>query len=86
MSNLAKGFVGSIFGITAIFIYILVFNNISNSNHDEEVILASKLVKLPGIAISTTYVENRILGHDDYSNDFYLGMKRDSYTSFVYVK
>jgi len=46
----------------------------------------TKLTKLPGIALSTSYLQNRIIYYDDYSNKLYPQMKNYSQTDFVYAK
>jgi hypothetical protein len=44
------------------------------------------LTKLPGIALSTTYLQKRVIYYDDYSNKLYPQMKNYSKVNFVYVK
>jgi hypothetical protein len=46
----------------------------------------TSITKLPGIAISTPYLEKRIIYYKDYSNKLYPNMKNYSKMDFVYAK
>lgn len=46
----------------------------------------TSLTKLPGLALSTPYLEKRILYYGDDSNKLYVGMKNKSQMDFVYAK
>jgi len=46
----------------------------------------TSLTKLPGISISTSYLEKRVIYYDDYSNKLYPNMKNYSQMDFVYAK
>ena len=84
MSDLAKKFLAVLMSISVVFISILLFGR--DSNEREAVVLASRLVSLPGISLSTSYVGDRIPSYSDFSNEFYFGVKKDSFASFIYVK
>lgn len=57
-----------------------------NGTQNSEIQRLSNITKLPGIALSTTYLENRILYYDDDSNQLYPTQKKYTYTGFVYAK
>jgi len=86
MSHLAKKFIASFIILVTIFLYTITFGLNSSSKHDSIIILASSIIKLPSISFSNSYIENRIMGYDDYSNDFYIGLNKSSYIGFVYAK
>ncbi len=86
MSSLASLILAFLIGITTTFLYIIIFKSTPVLEQEQAVFNASNLVKLPNISLSTTFVESRILEYQDYSNDFYLGMKKDSFAGFVYAK
>ncbi len=86
MSSLATSFATFIFCIVAFFIYILVPKSAVSLEYESAVKNISSLTKLPGISLSTPFIENRIRVYDDYSNNFYFGMKKNTYTGFVYAK
>jgi len=46
----------------------------------------TKLTKLPGIALSTGYLENRIIYYKDHSNKLYPKMRNYSKMDYVYAQ
>ena len=46
----------------------------------------TQLTKLPGIALSTPYLENRVIYYKDYSHRQYPKMKNYSKMDYVYAK
>ena len=86
MSSLAIKFLASILSIFGFFMYIVIFNSSPSKEYENSVSQISALVKIPNISNSTPYVENRIKEYDDYSNNFYLGMKKETYLGFTYAK
>jgi len=86
MNSLVKKFTFIFSSILFVFLYIIIFKSTPSIEHENTVSYTSDLVKLPGIALSNTYIENRILEYSDFSNDFYLGMKNNNYTGFTYAK
>jgi hypothetical protein len=70
--------------ISSLFLYIIIFKH--SKIPDENFLVISKLIKLPSISFSTSYIENRLYEYDDNSNTFYIGVKRNDYRGFVYVK
>ncbi len=86
MSSLAIKFLVVLLGIVILFVYILIINSTPHTEYENKISQVSKLLKLPNISLSTSYIESRVGEYDDYSNDFYLGMKKDTYTGFVYEK
>ena len=45
-----------------------------------------KLTTLPHLALSTSYMQSRVIYYSDYSNILYPNMKRNSKIEFVYAK
>ncbi|WP_455757829.1 hypothetical protein [Sulfurimonas sp.] len=86
MNSLVKKFAFVFSSILVVFLYIVMFNSTPSKEHVNTITHATNLVKLPGISLSSTYIENRILEYGDFSNDFYLGMRKNNYTGFVYAK
>ncbi len=46
----------------------------------------TSLTKLPGLALSTGYLENRVIYYEDYSNQLYPKMKNYLKMDYVYAK
>ena len=46
----------------------------------------TKLTTLPHLALSTSYIQQRVIYYDDYSNILYPEMKRNTKVDFVYAK
>jgi len=86
MNSIAKKISSGIIVIVMIFIYILIFKSTPMLQRQRAICNASKVLRLPSISLSNVYLEDRILEYQDYSNDFYLGMKKDTFTGFVYAK
>ncbi|MEA2091205.1 MAG: hypothetical protein U9O83_02435 [Campylobacterota bacterium] len=86
MSSLAIKFLATVFSISVFFSYILVFKSIPLVEYENSISEVSTLSYLPSISLSTAYIENRVKEYDDYSNDFYLGLKKETYRGFVYAK
>ncbi len=86
MNSIAKKISGGIIVIVMMFSYILIFKSTPIPQRDKAIYNASKLLKLPSISLSNSYLEDRILEYGDNSNNFYLGMSKSTYTEFVYVK
>ncbi len=76
----------TIFFIFISFIYIIgtlgAYTNTDSNNIKE----AAMFTKLPGISLSTSFIENRILYYDDCSNRFYLTLQPHNYMDFIYAK
>jgi len=85
MNSLAIGMITIFLMISAGFIFTLYKLN-SFEDKNQSLIQVSSLTKLPGISLSSSYLENRVTRYEDNSNSFYLGMKKNNYTSFVYEK
>ena len=86
MNSLATLFTTILFSIATFFIYIVVSKSNSSLAYENSIKDISTLTKLPSISLSTPFIENRVKEYDDYSNDLYLGMKKDTYAGFVYAK
>ncbi len=86
MSYLTRWILVFIIGIISTFLYILILMLTPNTERKRAIVSASNLGKLPSISLSTTFVESRILEYDDYTNNFYPGMQKDSFSGFVYAK
>jgi len=77
------------FSFIALSILVSLFVLILMTPHAKEnknIKVLTKLTKLPGLAISTSYLEKRVLYYDDYSNKIYPDMKNYSQMDFVYAK
>ncbi len=85
MNSLACGICIVLFSLVTIFTLIL-FNSNPSQEHIKAINNASSLTKLPNISLSTPFIETRIKEYDDFSNNFYLGMKKDTYSGFIYAK
>lgn len=60
----------------------------SNYSKEREVQIeaVTSLTKLPGLALSTAYLEHRVIYYRDDSNRLYPQMKNDSKMNYVYAK
>lgn len=86
MNSTARGLITIVTMTLFVFIYLITSNLSISSEHKKSLKEISKVVKLPGVSHSTSSTEKRIGAYDDYSNDFYLGMRKESYRGFVYAK
>lgn len=86
MNRASMIFTFSIFVLVISFSYIVIFYSTISPKKYEQISQSSKLTKLPGISFSTPFIENRIIPYDDFSNDFYLGLQKNDFRSFVYAK
>lgn len=85
MNSLSKYlFLGTSFLLSVLL--LLLFNSSYSKRREDSINQLTSITKLPGMALSTTYLENRVLYYDDYSNRLYPQMKNNSKTSFVYAK
>jgi len=71
--------------LSVLFVAILFFLQISKTTNQSIERLTS-LTKLPGIALSRGYLQNRVLYYQDYSYKLYPQMKDYSKSGFVYAK
>ena len=77
----------AIFVLSLFCVVILFFATMSYSKHRKNVIdRFVNLTKLPSIALSTTYLENRVIYYEDFSNILYPKMKYNFRMDFVYSK
>ncbi len=81
-----KKFKISIFFIFLTFIYIVGTLSASNDSKTNKIKEATMLTKLPGVSLSTSFIENRIIYYDDCENRFYLNMQSYNYMDFIYAK
>ncbi len=86
MSSLANKILAILVGVTTLFLYIIIFKSTSQVEYEKNIMLTSSLIKLPSISLSTNFHETRVLEYNDFSNEFYLDMKKDSFLGFVYAK
>lgn len=78
MSPLFYKVLSIILSIVVFFTYILIFGLKPSQEHEIALRDTSKLKSMAGISLaSSPYYK---------SNDFYLGMYKDNYMSFAYVK
>ena len=63
---------------------------VSTSNYSKErknsIENLTRITNLPGLALSTSYLEKRVIYYEDYSNTLYPKMKNYSQMDFVYDK
>jgi hypothetical protein len=85
LSRLAKQFIVALSGLISLFIFLLLSTDYSR-DREKQITNVSMLSKLPGIALSTSYLEKRVIYYDDYSNSLYPKMKNYSQVDFVYAK
>jgi len=86
MSSLANKTLAILLAVSALFIYILLFKSTPQAVYEKKIMLTSSLVKLPAVSLSTSFHETRVLEYGDFSNEFYLDMKKDDFSGFVYAK
>ena len=86
MSLLANKMLAIFLGVGVLFLYTILSPDTLHVEHEKNILLISNLTQLPSISFSTTYNETRILEYEDYSNDFYLDMKKETFSGFVYAK
>ena len=83
MSLLASGLASLFFLITVVFLYIVAsFVTVTPSSFAT----TSNLIRLPGLSLSTSYLGDRILEYKEVNDVVYIGVKKDTYASFVYEK
>jgi uncharacterized membrane protein len=75
-----------ILGLLVVFIYIVGFNTAPSKSYQNSLVAASELIRLPTLSLSSSYLNTQTIRLKDSSNDFYLGVKIDNYTGFVYDK
>lgn len=83
MSLLASRLATVFFLISCLFIYTLI---LLVTIPQQEISPTNKLISLPGVSLSTSYLGSRILEYSDESNRVYLGIQKESYTRFIYAK
>jgi len=86
MNNLTKYFISTIILIFVLFSTLVGTLFASSQTDYEQIKEVAMLTKLPGVSLSTSYIENRVIYHDDFSNRFYLDMPDYNYMNFTYVK
>jgi len=79
-----KLFFGLFSALLVTFLF-LIFQREDNSDL-KRIKEITQITQLPGLSISTTPFENRILGYKDSSNRFYLNTDSYGYMEFVYAK
>lgn len=72
--------------VVFVFFYLLLRQSSDSSLHQQQIENITNLTMLPGIALSSSNLEDRIAYYGDYSNRFYLDIKPYTYRSFVYAK
>lgn len=82
MSRLASRLSAITLFLLLVFLLILV----SPRSKSGEMKNISNLMQLPGLSLSTSYIEDRIPSYSDNTNIFYINMKSDNYAGFVYAK
>jgi len=71
--------------ILGILVFILSLSSYSKERQNSIENL-TKITHLPGITLSTSYLENRVIYYEDNSNTLYPKMKNYSQMDFVYAK
>ncbi len=72
--------------LISLFFFLTLHKSTSETRHKQQVQALCELTQLPGIALSTSYLEHRVIYYDDYSNYIYLDMMPYRYMDFVYAK
>ncbi|MEA3228107.1 MAG: hypothetical protein U9P38_03440 [Campylobacterota bacterium] len=71
--------------ITAVFISLIYFSDYS-ADRTASIQSFTKISKLPHIALSTSYLQQRIVYYNDYSNIFYPQMREENKLDYVYTQ
>lgn len=80
MSLLSNSLIIILIFIIVLFSYV-VFSLSFTSPKDN-----SQLLRLPGLALSTSYVGTRILEYKENNNILYFGASEETYADFVYAQ
>lgn len=83
MSLLASRLAAMVFVIVFIFLCTLILLGTTPKQNTADTM---KLIKIPGISLSTSYLGDRILEYSDESNKVYIEINQDTYAGFVYAK
>ena len=67
-------------------IFLLSTNDSALRLHTKQIRAVTVLTHLPAMALSTPYLEKRILYYDDFSNRLFPQMQEYSSMDFVYAK
>ncbi len=86
MTYLTRNFSIALVLLISIFFFLLLQKSTSEQIHKQQVEALCELTQLPGVALSTSYLEHRLIYYDDYSNYIYLDMVPYTYMDFVYAK
>lgn len=74
------------FGLLIVTFISLIASSEYSLTRETQLENLTELTKLPGIALSTPYLENRLIYYEDYSNRLYPQMKNYSKMNYVYAK
>ena len=83
MNLLASKLAAALCLISCIFFYVLILLGTTSKHNTTDTM---KLIKIPGISLSTSYLGDRILEYSDESNKVYMEINKDTYAGFIYVK
>ena len=86
MNLLASKMVAIFLGVGVVFFYTILSSDTLHVEHKKNILLISNLTQLPSISFSNPFNETRVLEYEDYSNNFYLDMKKETFSGFVYAK
>ncbi len=77
------------FALAALFIVaflVLLSASSYSKTRETQISNLTKLTRLPGVALSTSYLQNRVLYYQDHSSRLYPEMKNYSKMDYVYAK
>ena len=83
MSFVAKSLLSTIFFITLCFLFVIFFllkTPIDTTTNLKE------LIQIPGVSLSASYLDDRILEYKDETHSIYFNLTKDNYSSYVYAK
>lgn len=86
MTPLLRTFSIAFFSLSVVVLFLIFKDNTLEVKHIKQIEEITMLTQLPGISLSTSFLENRVLYYEDHSNHFYLNMRPYRFTDFIYVK
>ena len=72
--------------LVVIFIVLLSTSSHKSYYHYKKIDTLTSLTQLPGLALSTPYLENRLIYYNDFSNRIFPQMQEYGSMDFVYAK
>lgn len=82
---LVKLFISALM-ISVTLFFTLLYHSDYSAQRESQIQTLTRLTKLPGLALSTGYLESRIIYYSDDSNQLYPEMKNYSKMDYIYAK